>query len=182
MLRFHFFKTIAKDLHGTALQSFWSGISFLLTTVLFQPIHTILSDIFGRKLVLYICIGFFGVGSIVVACAKSMEILILGRTVQGIGGGGLEALSEIILTDLTTLKERPLYIGIMGFIWAAGAVLGPIVGGAFAEYVSWRWIGKSAQVPSARRDGHSFTDDATKGGSTYRSWALQSSSSLHSSR
>ena len=70
-----------------------------------------------------------------------MNVLILGRAIQGVGGGGLEALSEIILTDMTTLKERPLWIGILGFVWAAGSVLGPLVGAVFSELVSWRWIG-----------------------------------------
>ena len=70
-----------------------------------------------------------------------MKILIFGRTIQGIGGGGLEALSEIILTDMTTLKERALWTGVLGFVWAAGSVMGPLVGAVFSEYVSWRWIG-----------------------------------------
>ena len=69
-----------------------------------------------------------------------MPILILGRTIQGIGGGGLEALCQIILTDMTTLKERPLWIGILEFVWAAGSVLGPLIGGVFSQYVTWRWI------------------------------------------
>ena len=66
--------------------------------------------------------------------------LITGRTIQGIGGGGMEALCEIILTDITTLKERPLYIGLLGLMWAGGSILAPIVGGLFTEYVTWRWI------------------------------------------
>lgn len=69
-----------------------------------------------------------------------MPILILGRTIQGVGGGGLEALCQIILTDMTTLKERPLWIGVLEFVWAAGSVMGPLVGGVFSQYVSWRWI------------------------------------------
>lgn len=68
-----------------------------------------------------------------------MTTVITGRTIQGIGGGGLDVLSDIILTDMTTLKERPKYLGILGFVLAAGTVLGPVVGGAFSEYVSWRW-------------------------------------------
>ncbi|KAI4233778.1 MAG: hypothetical protein LQ349_004211 [Xanthoria aureola] len=131
---------VVKDLGGTTLQSFWAGISFLLTSVLFQPIHTILSDIIGRKPVLYVCILFFGLGAIVFGAAKNMTVLIVGRALQGIGGGGLEALVEIILTDMTTLKERPLWLGLLGFVWAAGSVSGPILGGAFSQYVSWRWI------------------------------------------
>ena len=65
--------------------------------------------------------------------------MIAGRTIQGVGGGGLDCLSDIILTDMTTLKERPKYLGILSFVLAAGTVLGPVVGGGFAEYVSWRW-------------------------------------------
>ncbi|KAI9715087.1 MAG: hypothetical protein M1812_006205 [Candelaria pacifica] len=132
---------VAKDLDGTSLESFWAGISFLLASIVFQPVCTSCSDIFGRKPVLYVCIGVFGLGSILFGIARNMGVLILGRTIQGVGGGGLEALSEIILTDMTTLKERALWIGILGFVWAAGSVMGPLLGGAFSEYASWRWIG-----------------------------------------
>ncbi|KAL9108703.1 MAG: hypothetical protein Q9227_006499 [Pyrenula ochraceoflavens] len=72
--------------------------------------------------------------------AKNAALLIAGRTIQGVGGGGMEALCEVVLTDITTLKERPFYIGILGFTWAAGAVTGPLLGGAFAQYATWRWI------------------------------------------
>lgn len=89
---------------------------------------------------MYVCIFFFGLGAIVFGAAKNMTVLIIGRAFQGIGGGGLEALVEIILTDITTLKERPLWLGLLGFAWAAGSVSGPIVGGAFSQYVTWRWI------------------------------------------
>ena len=70
-----------------------------------------------------------------------MKILIIGRAIQGVGGGGLEALSEIVLTDMTTLKERALWTGVLGFVWAAGSVMGPLLGAVFSEYASWRWIG-----------------------------------------
>ena len=70
-----------------------------------------------------------------------MRILIIGRAIQGVGGGGLEALSEIVLTDMTTLKERALWTGVLGFVCAAGSVMGPLLGAVFTEYASWRWIG-----------------------------------------
>ena len=124
----------------TSLESFWAGIAFLLAAVLFQPIHTAFSDIFGRKIILYECILFFVVGSVMVGWAKTPASLIAGRTVQGVGGGGMEALCEVILTDITTLKERPMFIGLLGLMWAGGSILAPIVGGLFSEYVSWRWI------------------------------------------
>ncbi|WEW58148.1 hypothetical protein PRK78_003615 [Emydomyces testavorans] len=131
---------IARDLKGTTLESFCAGVSFLLTSVLFQPVHTALSDIFGRKQILYLCIVLFGLGSLVIGFSKCMTTLIAGRAIQGTGGGGLEALAEIILTDITTLAERPLYLGILGFVWAGGSAFGPLVGGLFAELASWRWI------------------------------------------
>lgn len=124
----------------TSLEAFWAGISFLLSSVIFQPVHTAMSDIFGRKAILYLCIGFFCTGAIVVGAAKNAGMLIAGRTIQGVGGGGIEALSEVILTDITTLKQRPFYIGILGLCWAAGSILGPIIGGVFAEHSAWRWI------------------------------------------
>ncbi|KAF2429070.1 MFS general substrate transporter [Tothia fuscella] len=131
---------VAKDLHLTTLESFWASICFLLSCVLFQPLHTALSHIFGRKNILYLCIAFFVAGSATVGCAKNATTLIIGRSIQGVGGGGLEALSEIILTDMTTLRERPKYLGLLGLMWASGSITGPIIGGVFAEYSSWRWI------------------------------------------
>jgi MFS family permease len=70
-----------------------------------------------------------------------MGILILSRVLQGLGGGGLDVLGEIILADITSLKERPLYLGLFSIPMAGGAICGPIVGAALAENASWRWIG-----------------------------------------
>jgi MFS family permease len=84
--------------------------------------------------------AFFSAGSLVVGLSRNATSFIVGRTTQGVGGGGIEALSEIILTDITTLRERPKYLGLLGLVWAAGSILGPFLGGVFAEYSSWRWI------------------------------------------
>ena len=69
-----------------------------------------------------------------------MTVLIVGRVLQGLGAGGLDVLNEIILADITTLKERPLYLGLFAIPMLGGTVLGPIMGGLFAEYVTWRWM------------------------------------------
>ena len=70
-----------------------------------------------------------------------MSVFIIGRILQGLGGGGLDVLSEIILTDMTTLKERPVYLGLYALPMAGGGVCGPLIGAALSEFVDWRWIG-----------------------------------------
>lgn len=70
-----------------------------------------------------------------------MAAIIAGRIIQGLGGGGLDVLGEIIVSDMTTLKERPVYLGIMALPIALGSILGPTVGALFSDFVTWRWIG-----------------------------------------
>lgn len=90
---------------------------------------------------LYTSYTLFFIGSIVFATANSMTVLIIGRLVQGLGGGGLDVLNEVIVVDITTLKERPLYTGMLAVPMALGSITGPMIGSAFTEYVSSRWIG-----------------------------------------
>ncbi|OAX78835.1 hypothetical protein ACJ72_06853 [Emergomyces africanus] len=66
--------------------------------------------------------------------------MLVGRSIQGVGGGGLIALSEIVITDLIPLRERGVYFGILSAMWSLGSVTGPILGGGFSQNVSWRWI------------------------------------------
>ncbi|KAI1126025.1 major facilitator superfamily domain-containing protein [Nemania abortiva] len=132
---------IASDLNGTSLESFWASILYLLAVVITQPLYAALSDIFGRKAPLYVAYVFFLAGSLAFALAPNMGSVIAGRLLQGLGGGGLDVLSEIIITDMTTLQERPLYLGLMAIPTAIGSVLGPTVGGLFSSLVTWRWLG-----------------------------------------
>jgi hypothetical protein len=84
--------------------------------------------------------AFFSIGSLIVGFSNNAASLIAGRTIQGIGAGGIDALTEIILTDITTLQERPKYLGLLGLVWGSGSVIGPFMGGVFAQYLNWRWI------------------------------------------
>ncbi|KAL6697131.1 major facilitator superfamily domain-containing protein [Trichoderma pleuroticola] len=133
--------SIAEQLHGTTLQSFWAGIAFLLATVVTQPLYTSLSDIYGRKGLFQLAFFFFTIGSIVFGLAPNMPAVISGRLLQGLGGGGLDVLGEIIVADMTVLKERPTYLGIMAIPTAVGSILGPSLGALLCQYASWRWIG-----------------------------------------
>lgn len=132
---------ITKQLNGTALEAFWANISYMLCVAVTQPLYTTTSDTFGRKPLLYVAFVFFIVGSLVFALAQNMPTVIAGRVLQGLGGGGLDVLGEIIVADITTLQERSLYLGIMALPITLGTILGPAIGALFTTYVSWRWIG-----------------------------------------
>ena len=134
-------QVIAHEFRGTTLEAFWASISFVLAVVVVQPIYTSVSNVLGRMVPLYASFLLFVIGSIVLAIAKDMAVLIVGRILQGLGAGGLDVLNEIILADITTLNERPLYLGMLAIPMAGGSVLGPIMGGLFSEYAGWRWIG-----------------------------------------
>ncbi|KAF7534068.1 hypothetical protein G7054_g6536 [Neopestalotiopsis clavispora] len=131
---------ITEQLHGTTLESFWASISFILGVALTQPVYVSVSDVLGRKPPLYCSTILFAIGAIIFALAKNMATLIAGRLVQGLGGGGLYVLQDIILADMTSLKERPLYLGLIALATAMGTILGPIVGALFTSF-DWRWIG-----------------------------------------
>ena len=68
-----------------------------------------------------------------------MKMLIAGRAIQGTAGGGLILLVNIVVSDLFSVRNRSLYLGLLEFVWALAAGVGPILGGAFTEFVSWRW-------------------------------------------
>ncbi|XRM36550.1 hypothetical protein ABZX51_000048 [Aspergillus tubingensis] len=132
---------IARDLGGTTLQSFWASTCFMLAVSVVQPLYLSGSDVLGRKIPLYTAYFLFIVGSLVFALAPNMATVIVGRTIQGLGGSGLDVLNEVITADMTTMKERPKYLGLLAIPMAGGALLGPIIGSLFTQYVTWRWIG-----------------------------------------
>ncbi|OQE37995.1 hypothetical protein PENCOP_c009G03567 [Penicillium coprophilum] len=70
-----------------------------------------------------------------------MGTIIVGRVLQGFGGGGIDLLVQVILADMTTLEERSTYLGLMAIPSAVGNIMCPTVGALFSTYASWRWIG-----------------------------------------
>ncbi|KAI6089743.1 MFS general substrate transporter [Hypoxylon rubiginosum] len=132
---------ITSQLRGTTLESFWANISFILGVTIVQPIYVSTSNVLGRKQPLYASFALFTAGSIAFAVAENMGTLIAGRLIQGLGAGGLDVLEEIILTDITSLKERPRYLAVIASAIALGSISGPFIGASFSEFVGWRWIG-----------------------------------------
>lgn len=131
-------QTLAIDLDGTAAEAFWTGTSYLLTHTVFQPLIASISDIFGRRELLVPSISFFFLGSIVCAVAHNFAVMLTGRVLQGIGGAGIIALTQLIFADLVPLRQRPKYFTIVLGAWAIGTILGPVIGGLFVQHSSWR--------------------------------------------
>ncbi|KAL2062706.1 hypothetical protein VTL71DRAFT_5778 [Oculimacula yallundae] len=130
--------TIAHDLQS-ASGYVWIGGAYLLANAAAGPIWAKLSDIFGRKPIILIADGLFFVSSIGCAEAKSMRSLIVSRTFQGIAGGGLIPMVIITISDLFSVRSRSLYIGLMEVVWIVAGGVGPILGGAFTEKLTWRY-------------------------------------------
>jgi len=131
--------TITADLNGGD-NFVWVGSAYALSSTAILPLSGSLADIFGRKPIMLICIVFFAVGSAIAGASHSMNMLIAARTIQGIGGGGIINLTEIVVSDLVPLAERGLYQGILGMVWSFACGIGPPIGGSFAEKASWRWL------------------------------------------
>ncbi|KAL7284393.1 hypothetical protein ACG7TL_001683 [Trametes sanguinea] len=131
--------TITDELHGGDKFT-WVGSAYALSSTAILPLSGNFADIFGRKPVMLVSIAIFCVGSAVAGAAQDMNMLIAARTVQGIGGGSILNLTDIILSDLVPLAERGLYQGVLGLIWSFASGVGPPIGGALAEKASWRWL------------------------------------------
>ncbi|KAI0101310.1 MFS general substrate transporter [Nemania sp. FL0031] len=132
---------IAAQLQATTLETLFASIAFTLAVAVSQPLYLSISDAIGRKAPLYVAVLLLAVGSIVFALAPSINIVIVGRLIQGLGGGGLDILQEVIVVDMTNLKERPKYLAIMALPIALGSIIGPIVGALLCQFVTWRWLG-----------------------------------------
>ncbi|WP_158865192.1 MDR family MFS transporter [Leifsonia sp. AG29] len=131
--------SIVKDLGGFA--SFpWLFSVYLLAQAVSVPVYAKLSDTVGRKPIVLVGIGLFFLGSVLCGFAWSMPALIAFRAVQGLGAGAIQPMSMTIAGDIYTLAERAKTQGYLASVWAISSVVGPTLGGVFAQFLSWRWI------------------------------------------
>ncbi|WP_280449881.1 MDR family MFS transporter [Nocardia brasiliensis] len=131
--------TITSSLGGFA-QFPWLFSIYLLAQAVTVPIYGKIADTVGRKPVILFGVAVFALGSLLCGLATSMLGLIIFRAVQGIGAGAIQPMTMTIAGDLYTLTERAKVQGYLASIWALSSVAGPLLGGVFADYVSWRWI------------------------------------------
>jgi EmrB/QacA subfamily drug resistance transporter len=131
--------SVVRDLGGFAHFP-WLFSVYLLTTAVTTPLYGKLADIVGRKPVMFFGIAMFLLGSVLCGAAWSMLTLIIFRALQGVGAGAIQPMSMTIIGDLYTVEERARVQGYVAGVWGISSVLGPTLGGVFAEYLSWRWI------------------------------------------
>ena len=117
----------------------WMASSFALAQTVVQPPLAQICNIFGRRNPMVLSIVLFALGSGISGGANESGMFIAGRTIQGIGSGGILLLVELIVCDLVPLRERGKYLGIVLSSSAVGAVVGPVIAGALVE-ADWRWI------------------------------------------
>ncbi|KAJ6124918.1 hypothetical protein N7471_012235 [Penicillium samsonianum] len=127
---------------GASNQTSWISGGYFVTSTCFQLLYGKLSDIWSRKLVLFVGLAIFFFGSLAASLAQTATQLIIFRAFTGVGGGGLMTVAQMIVSDVVPLRERGKYQGILGAVVAIANGIGPVIGGALASISqdSWRWI------------------------------------------
>ncbi|HET9583166.1 MAG TPA: MDR family MFS transporter [Bradyrhizobium sp.] len=118
----------------------WVITAYLLASTAVAPVFGTLSDIYGRRAMITVSLALFTVGSILCAVAPNMTVLILARGLQGLGGGGIMPVVQTVISDVVSPRERGKYQAYFSGVWMAAGLLGPVLGGVFAEHLHWSMI------------------------------------------
>ncbi|KAI0013524.1 major facilitator superfamily domain-containing protein [Xylariaceae sp. FL0662B] len=118
----------------------WITNAFFVASAAFQPLFGQLCNVFGRRWVTLVIVAIFTLGSGICGGANTGAMLIAGRTVQGIGSGGIIMIIDIIVSDLVPLRQRGNYMAVVLAIYGVGTTLGPFIGGEIVQTTTWRWV------------------------------------------
>jgi MFS family permease len=132
---------VVADLDGGQSSYTWVVAATMVTTTLSLPLWGKLADLTNRKTLIQCALGFFALGSALAGLAQALPLLIAGRAVQGLGVGGITALTQVIMAALIPSHKRSRYNGRLALVMMGGTVCGPLVGGAVADvpWLGWRW-------------------------------------------
>ena len=131
--------TIVGELGGLDYYA-WVVTAYLLSSTVCTPLYGKLSDIHGRRPVFLAAILIFLLGSLLAGLAQGMLQLIAFRGVQGLGAGGMMALTFAVIGDVVSPRQRGRYIGYLAGVWGFASVVGPLIGGFIVDSLSWRWV------------------------------------------
>ena len=118
----------------------WVTTSYVVTSTIATILLGKLSDLYGRRTVFLGAISVFLIGSLLCGAAQSMSQLIIFRSIQGLGGGGIWGLTFAVVGDVVPSRERGRYFGLFTSVWAVSSIAGPLIGGVIVDNFSWRWI------------------------------------------
>ena len=131
--------TIIGNLGGLSEYS-WVFSAYLLASTVTVPLYARLADMYGRKPIFMAGLALFIGGSMMCGFASSMTLLILFRTIQGLGAGAVQPISFTILGDVFESEQRAKIQGLFSGVWGAAAVVGPAIGSIVTTTVGWRWV------------------------------------------
>lgn len=131
--------SVVRDL-GSFSSFPWLFSIYMLASAVTVPVYSKLADTIGRKPLLLFGIALFLLGSVLAGLAWSMPLLIISRAVQGLGAGAIGPMAMTVIGDIYTLEERARVQGYMASVWAIASVVGPTLGGLFAQFGFWRGI------------------------------------------
>ena len=131
--------TIGRQFHEVSSLS-WVITAYLLAATAVAPVFGTLSDIYGRRIMITLSLSLFIAGSVMCAMAPSMTVLIFGRALQGLGGGGIMPVVQTVISDVVSARERGQYQAWFSGVWMLAGLSGPVLGGFFAEHLNWSMI------------------------------------------
>jgi EmrB/QacA subfamily drug resistance transporter len=131
---------IVSSLHGSNELYTWSVTIYLLTSTVSGPIYGKLSDLFGRRPIVIFAVSLFLISSALAGLSQNMEMFILFRGLQGLGGGAVFPIALAVVADLYTPSERGKYLGLFGAVFGVSSLVGPGLGGFITDTFSWNWI------------------------------------------
>jgi EmrB/QacA subfamily drug resistance transporter len=131
--------TIGRQFQDVANLS-WVITAYLLASTAVAPVFGTLCDIYGRRAMIITALSLFIAGSVLCALAPNMPILILARGLQGLGGGGIMPVVQTVISDVISPRERGQYQAYFSAVWLVAGLLGPVIGGFFADHLHWSMI------------------------------------------